>query len=221
VSELLEVSLFTIGIAALATLLIMPPGVLLGWLLARKEWPGKTLVETLVGLPLVIPPVATGLILLKLLGRNGPFGDLFASWNIEIVFTWKGVLVATMVMSLPLMVRSARVAIEEVDRGLEEAAAMLGARPLDRFWTITLPLARRGLLAGCVLSFARALGEFGATVVLAGMIPGRTVTLALGIYQQIQLGDDHAALGMLCVSLVLAFGSVWLGNRLSSRRTRP
>ena len=159
--------------------------------------------------------------MLKLLGRNGPLGDLFFNWNLDIVFTWKGVLVATMVMSFPLMVRSARVAIEEVDQGLEEAAAMLGARPWDRFWSITLPLARRGLLAGCVLAFARALGEFGATVVLAGMIPGKTVTLALGIYQQIQLGDDHAALGMLGVSLALAFGSVWLGNRLSTRRAHP
>ena len=118
------------------------------------------------------------------------------------------------------MVRSARVAIEEVDQGLEEAAAMLGAGPWDRFWSITLPLSRRGLLAGCVLSFARALGEFGATIVLAGMIPGKTVTLALGIYQQIQLGDDRAAFGMLCVSLALAFGSVWLGNRLSCKKAR-
>ncbi len=213
--DLLHISLFTLGVAALSTLLILPPGVALGWWLARRDWPGKTMVETLVTLPLVVPPVATGLILLKLFGRRGPLGRfLEGSFGLEIVFTWKAVVLATAVMSFPLLVRAARVAFEEIDQRLEETARTLGAGPWDAFWSVTLPLARRGLLAGTVLAFARALGEFGATVMLAGMIPGETITLALGIYHQVQLGHDDAAAGLLLVSIALAFAAVWLSERL-------
>jgi molybdate transport system permease protein len=219
VGDILPVTLFTLGVALLGTLLILPGGVALGWLLARRRWPGKALVETLVALPLVIPPVATGLILLKLFGRRGPLGVFFErTFGIEIVFTWKAVVLATAVMALPLLVRSARVAFEEVPPRLEAVARTLGAGPWRVFFTVTLPLARRGLLAGCVLAFARALGEFGATVMVAGMIPGETITLALGIYHEVQLGHDSAALGLLAISVTLAFGAVAASEWLLRRR---
>jgi len=219
VSDVLPVTLFTLGVALLGTLLILPGGVALGWLLARRRWPGKALVETLVALPLVIPPVATGLILLKLFGRRGPLGVfLERTFGVEIVFTWKAVVLATAVMALPLLVRSARVAFEEVPARLEQVARTLGAGPWRVFFTVTLPLARRGLLAGCVLAFARALGEFGATVMVAGMIPGETITLALGIYHEVQLGHDGAALGLLAVSVTLAFGALAASEWLLRRR---
>lgn len=217
--DVLQITLFTLGIALLSTALILPPGVALGWLLARRQWPGKVLVETLVALPLVIPPVATGLILLKLFGRRGVIGRFFEQvFGVEIVFTWKAVVVATAVMSFPMLVRAARVAFEEVNPRLEEAARTLGAGSWDAFWSVTLPLARRGVLAGCVLAFARALGEFGATVMVAGMIPGQTITLALGIYHEVQLGRDDAALGLLLVSVSLAFVAIWASERLMRRR---
>ncbi|MEQ9825676.1 MAG: molybdate ABC transporter permease subunit [Puniceicoccaceae bacterium] len=216
---LFEITLFTLGIALLSTLLILPGGIALGWLLAHRQWPGKVLVETLVTLPLVIPPVATGLILLKLFGRRGPIGAfLEQALGVEIVFTWKAVVLATAVMAFPLMVRAARVAFEEVNPRLIEAARTLGADRLDAFLTVTLPLAKRGLLAGTVLSFARSLGEFGATVMLAGMIPGKTITLALGIYHEVQLGRDERALGLLLISTSLAFLAVWASEHLLRRR---
>jgi molybdate transport system permease protein len=221
VIEVLQVTLFTLGVALLGTLLILPPGIALGWVLARRDWPGKAVVETFVALPLVIPPVATGLILLKLFGRRGLFGRFFEqTLGIEIVFTWRAVVLATGVMAFPLLVRTARVAFEEVAPRFEEAARTLGAGPWDVFWTVTLPLARRGLVAGCVLAFARALGEFGATVMIAGMIPGQTITLALGIYQEVQLGRDNEALKLLAISAVLALAAVWLSERLLRRRSR-
>jgi len=219
VAEILPVTFFTLGVALLSTALILPPGVALGWLLARRSWPGKSAVETLVALPLVIPPVATGLILLKLFGRHGFLGQLCANvFGAEIVFTWKAVVLATAVMSLPLLVRSARVAFEEVPLRLEGVARTLGAGPWRTFFTITLPLAKRGLLAGCVLAFARALGEFGATVMIAGMIPGETITLSLGIYHEVQLGNDGAALSLLGVSVALAFGAVAFSEWLLRRK---
>lgn len=218
--DLLHITLFTLGIALLSTILILPPGVALGWLLARRAWPGKVVVETLVALPLVIPPVATGLILLKLFGRRGPLGQLVQNlFGVEIVFTWKAVVVATAVMSFPLLVRAARVAFEEVPSRLEGVARTLGAGPWRVFFTVTLPLARRGLFAGGVLAFARALGEFGATVMIAGMIPGETITLSLGIYHEVQLGNDGAALGLLGVSVALAFGAVALSEWLLRRKS--
>ncbi|MFT3829006.1 MAG: molybdenum ABC transporter ATP-binding protein [Opitutaceae bacterium] len=206
---MLEITCFTLAVALLSTALILPPGIALGWLLARRQWPGKTLLETLVALPLVIPPVATGLILLKLCGRHGPLG---AAWRGmfggDIVFTWRAVVVATAAMSLPLLVRAARVAFEEVPVRLENVARTLGAGRWRVFLLVTLPLARRGLAAGTVLAFARALGEFGATVMLAGMIPGETTTLALGIYHEVQLGHDDRALALVGVSALLAFAAL-------------
>ncbi len=208
---------FTAWTALLAITLALPAAVVMAWLLARKAWWGKSLVETLVALPLVLPPVATGLILLKLLGRRGPLGSWLEAAGVEIAFTWKGVVVAMGVMAFPLMVRGMRVAFEAVPPRLEQVAATLGAGPLRIFWTISLPLATRGVLAGAVLGFARAVGEFGATILLAGNIPGKTTTLSLAIYHHIQLGRDALAMPLLAASLVLAFGALWMSEWLARR----
>ena len=217
-ADVWQIATFTAAMAALGTVLIAPFGTLLAWLLARREWPGKVLVETLVTLPLVIPPVATGLILLKIFSRRGALGQWLEAHGLDFVFTWRGVVVATAVMSLALFVRAARVAFEEVNPRLEGVARTLGSGPLRVFVRVTLPLAARGLVAGVVLAFARALGEFGATVMLAGMIPGKTATLSTSIYQLVQLGHDEEAMVLLTVSLVLAFGAVLLGDWLLRRR---
>jgi molybdate transport system permease protein len=188
----------------------LPFGIALAWLLARCEWRGKSVVETLVALPLVMPPVATGLLLLKLLGRRSPIGGwLERTLDWEIIFTWRGVVVATAVMSFPLLVRTARVAFENVSPRLEHVARTLGAGPWRVFTSVTFPLALRGLIAGALLAFARALGEFGATIMVAGYIPGKTATLALSIYHSVQLGRDGEALGLLAISVVIAFAAVW------------
>jgi molybdate transport system permease protein len=212
----------TTWVSALSVLVILPPGVAVAWLLARKDWPGKSLVETFVALPLVLPPVATGLILLKLLGRRGPIGGwLHETFGTDIVFTWKAVLIALGVMSFPLLVRSVRTAIEEVPVRLEGIARTLGAGPWRVFWTITLPLARRGVAAGVVLAFARALGEFGATIMIAGFIQGETSTLSLAIYQHVQTGHDGEAMKLLVVAVVMAFIALWISETLSRRRRMP
>jgi molybdate transport system permease protein len=218
-AETWQITTFTLGVAALSTLVILPFGVALAWLLARRDWPGKSVVETLVALPLVIPPVATGLLLLKLLGRRGPLGSFLEdTLGLEVVFTWRGVVIATAIMSFPLLVRTARVAFEGVNPRLEQVARTLGAGPWRVFTTITLPLALRGLIAGAVLAFARALGEFGATIMVAGYIPGETATLSLSIYHLVQLGRDAEALGLLVISLALAFGAVWTSEWFLRRR---
>jgi molybdate transport system permease protein len=216
-NDLVSVTCFTLGVASLGTVLILPPGIALAWLLARRRWRGKSVVETIVALPLVVPPVATGLVLLRLFGRQGPFGAL----GLDVIFTWKAVVLASGVMALPLFVRTARVAFEEIPREVEDSARVHGASACQIFRYITLPLAARGLVAGGVMAFARALGEFGATVMIAGFIPGQTVTLALGIYHQVQLGRDDDALAMAAVSAVLAFGAIWLGEHFLRNQPRP
>lgn len=205
-----QVVRFTLGVCALSTISILPVGLAIAWLLARPAWPGKSIVEAAVTMPLVMPPVATGLILLKLLGRHGILGRL----GLDIVFTWRAVLIAAAVMSFPLLVRSARVGFQEVSQRLEQMARTLGAGELRVFFTITLPLASRAIVAGAVLAFARAVGEFGATILVAGNIPGRTSTLSLRIYQAVQLGEDAVAYRLLLVCVVIAFVAVWFGERL-------
>lgn len=209
----------TLRTAALATLLIVPPGLAVAWLLARRRWRGKSLVETLVALPLVMPPVATGLILLQLLGRRGPVGGwLHRTFDFDVVFTWRAVVSAMMVMSFPLFVRAARVAFEEVNPRLEQLARTLGAHEWRVFVTITLPLAMRGILSGLLLAFARAIGEFGATILVAGNIPGRTQTLSLAIYNFVQLGRDADAFRLLAVAVAIAFAAVWITEAFLRRR---
>lgn len=210
---------FTTRMAACSTLLILPPGIALAWLLARKQWPGKILVETLVALPLVLPPVVTGLALLKLFGRRGPFGHwLHEQFGIDVIFTWHAVVLALAVMSFPLLVWTLRAAIEEVNPTLEQMARTLGANGWRVFFTITLPLARRGLIAGTLMAFARALGEFGATILVAGNIPGQTTTLAVSIYQSIQLGDDSHAWLLAGISASIAFGALLACGILRRRK---
>lgn len=214
-----QVVWFTFAVAALATCCILPPGILLAWLLARRTWPGKSLVETCVALPLVLPPVATGLILLKLFGRKGPIGGFLEErLGMEIVFTWKAVVIALAVMSFPLLVRAARLAFEEVNPRLEQVARTLGANAGRVFFTVTLPLAFRGVLGGTVLAFARALGEFGATILVAGAIPGETATMAVSIFNFIQLGQDGRAIHLLTISVALSFGALWLSEWLLRRK---
>ena len=212
-SELIEVTGFTVLMASVATLVMLPPGILVGWLLARRQFYGRSVLETVVTLPLVVPPVATGLILLKLLGRRGWFGGVMDAVGVDIVFTWKAVVVAMAVMGFPLLVRSARAGFEAVDRRYEGVAATIGARPIKVFWTISLPLARRGILAGAVLGFSRAIGEFGATVMIAGALPGSR-TLSVAIYRQAELGQDTAAAVLIIAAVASGCVAVHGANRL-------
>jgi molybdate transport system permease protein len=210
---------FTTRMAVVSTLLILPFGLALAWWLARSRSPAKAIVETFVTLPLVLPPVVTGLLLLKLFGRRGPVGSwLHETFDLDIIFTWRAVVIALAVMSLPLLVRAARTAFEEVNPLFEQLARTLGASEWRIFMTITLPLARRGVLAGMILAFARALGEFGATIVVAGNIPGQTTTLPVAIYQAVQLGEDSRAWTRAGVSAVLAFLAVVGGEFLLRKR---
>jgi len=214
-AELQEIAIFTTVAALGATALMLVPGVAVAWLLARRQFPGKSLVETIVYLPLVMPPVATGLLLLWLFSRRGPIGGLLAGFGIDIVFTPAAVILAMAVMGLPLLVRTARAGFEQVTRRYEQIAETLGAGPWRVFSTVTLPLAARNILAGAMLGFSRALGEFGATIVVAGSIPGRTRTLAVGIYSFAETGQDEQAAILLVISVSIAFVAVLASNRLA------
>jgi molybdate transport system permease protein len=212
--ETWQITLFSLSVGLAATLLILPFGIVLAWFFARKEWPLKSVIETVVLLPLVMPPVSTGLILLKIFGRRSPLGQWLYERGVEIVFNWKGVLIAMSVMSFPLLVRSVRTSFAEVNLRLEQIAASLGASPLRIFFTITIPLAYKGIVAGALLAFSRALGEFGATILLAGNIPGETQTLSLAIYNFVQLGKDPEAYTLLAITVALAFLFVWCSEWL-------
>src|SRR5688572_17912384 len=211
-----QITAFTIVAALVATILLLAPGLLLAWILARRRFPGRALLDTIVSLPLVMPPVATGLILLMLLAPRGPIGRLLDPYGIHIVFTWKAVILAMAVMGLPLFVRAARAGIEQVDTRYEAVAATLGARPLRVFFTVTLPLAAPAVVAGAVLAFARALGEFGATMMIAGSIPG-TRTLAVSIYTFAETGRDREAAALVAVSAAIAFAALYISNRIAAR----
>jgi molybdate transport system permease protein len=212
--ELIEVIRLTVLVAAGATLVMVPPGVALAWLLARGRFPGKALLETVVALPLVLPPVATGYLLLRLLGRRGVLGPWLDRIGLEVIFTWKAVLVAMVVMGLPLLVRTARAGFEQGTRRYEQMAETLGAGPVRVFFTISLPLARRTVLAGALLAFSRALGEFGTTIVVAGSIPGQSRTIAVALYGYLETGREGDATVLLLASLAIAFAAVWTSNRL-------
>jgi molybdate transport system permease protein len=212
--ETWQITLFSVAVGLASTLFILPFGIAVSWLFARKEWPLKSIVETIVLLPLVMPPVSTGLILLKIFGRRSPVGEWLYDQGVEIVFNWKGVLIAMAVMSFPLLVRSVRTSFSEVDPRLEQIAATLGASALRIFFVITIPLAYRGIVAGALLAFSRALGEFGATILLAGNIPGQTQTLSLAIFNFVQLGKDPEAYLLLGITVILAFVFVWCSEWL-------
>ena len=207
--------------AAGATALNLAPGVAVAWALSRQGWGGRVLVETLVALPLVLPPTAVGLGLLLLLGRSGPVGGfLHDRLGIDVAFTWRAVVIASAVVAFPLLVRSARSAFEEVDPRLPAVARTLGRGPLRTFFEVELPLAWRGIVAGSLLAFARALGEFGATILVAGNIPGQTQTLALALFQQVQVGREREALTLAGISALLAAGAVALAEGVVRRRER-
>lgn len=211
----------SVQVALGSTLLILIPAVALGWLLARREFPGKALLDTVTALPLVLPPTAVGYLLLRLLARDGPMGERALGFDLDLLFTFRGAVVAAAVMSLPLVVRTARLAFEEVDPRLEGMARTLGLGPLRTLFAVTLPLARRGLAAAAVLGFTRALGEFGATVIVAGNIPGQTQTLALAIFSHMQVGRDSEAMALVAVTVVLAFAALWTVEILTRRRRSP
>jgi molybdate transport system permease protein len=207
-------------VSVTATLTSLPLGVALGYLLARRRFPGKGVVETFLSLPLVLPPVVTGYLLLVLLGRRGLLGHYLAGWfGVVVVFTWKGAAVASAVMAFPLMVRAIRVSFAEMDVRLEHAARTLGASRLEVFARVSLPLARRGIIAGAVLAFARSLGEFGATVMIAGSIPGETQTIPLYIYSQINSpGGMERSTRLVVVSVLIAAVALVLAEYLERRR---
>lgn len=204
----------TLRVALAATLLVAPAGILVGHALARRSFPGKSVVETVVALPLVLPPTAIGYLLLALFARDGPLGARALGFDPGVLFTWRAAVLASAVVSLPLVARTARTAFEEVDPRLERMARTLGLSRTRAFLAVTLPLARRGLLAALALGFGRALGEFGATAVVAGSIPGRTQTLSLAIFSEIQLGDTRAALRLVALTVALAFAILWCVERL-------
>ena len=217
---LLEVLSTTLRVATCAALVAAPCGIAAGWWLSRKEFAGKSVVETLLALPLVLPPVAVGYLLLALFARDGWLGEDALGFDPGVLFTWKGAVLASATMALPLVARTARAAFDAVDPRLELMARTAGMSPWRVRLRVTLPLARRGLAAACMLGFGRALGEFGATVVVAGNIPGRTQTIALAIFGEIQLGRADAAMQLVAVVAALAFLLSWSVERLQGAPRR-
>ena len=222
--ELLSVLGLTLKVALVATLIVGPLATLIGYALARWEFKGRRLLSALVGLPLVLPPTAVGFLLLRLLANDGLLGREALGFDLSILLTWKAAVLAAAVMSLPLVARTARVTFEGIDPRLETMGRTLGYGPGTTFRRITLPLASRGLLAGVVLGFTRALGEFGATVTIAGNIPGRTQTLASAIFSAQQVGNEQQGNVLMLVALIIGLGAIllaeWLAPRESLRRRR-
>lgn len=217
--------LLSLRVACVATLAAMPFALLTGYVLARKQFWGRQLLNGLVHLPLVLPPVVTGYLLLVIFGRNGPVGGfLFDAFGLTFAFRWTGAALAAAVMAFPLMVRAIRLGFEAVDTGLEDAAATLGASRLRILRTVTLPLVVPAMLAAMVLGFAKALGEFGATITFVAAIPGQTQTIPTAIYGLLQVpGSEPAVLQLVAVSVVLALGALlaseWLAHRFARKRS--
>jgi molybdate transport system permease protein len=214
--EAIRISLL---VGVVAVIVSLPPGVALGWLFARKSFWGKSLLETVVNLPLVLPPVVTGYLLLVSFGRRGWLGNLLENWfGVRLVFDWKGAALASAVVSFPLMVRAIRIAFTSVDRRLEQAARTLGAGPWDTFFSISVPLARHGIVAGCVLAFARSIGEFGATIMIAGNIPGETRTIPLYIYSQLESpgGIEHS-FRIVVIAVMISAAALLVGEWLDRK----
>ncbi len=212
----------SIRVALVAMLSSLPFGVAVGWLLARREFRGKWVIETLVNLTLVLPPVVTGYLLLRMFGRQSWLGAwLEGTLGIQIAFTWWAAAIASAALGFPLMVRAIRLAFRGVDPRLEEAARSLGSSPLDAFWRVSLPLARGGIIAGAVLAFARSLGEFGATITFAGNIPGATQTLPLAVFSEMNRAGGDGTLRLAIVSVVLAAAALATSEWLERRGSGP
>ena len=208
----------TLRVALLATAINLPLAVLAGWLVARRRVRGSLLIDIGVSLPLAVPPVVVGFLLLLLLGREGPVGALVhRALGMDVVFTWVAAVLASAIVSFPLVARATIAAMGEVDERLEMSARTLGAGPLRVLFTVTAPLAYRGIMAGALLGFVRALSEFGATITVAGNIPGRTQTLPLAIYSSVQVRDDATAITLAAVSIILAICTLLVHNWLLSR----
>ncbi|HZX78885.1 molybdate ABC transporter permease subunit [Lysobacter sp.] len=220
-AELTAIAL-SLKVALAAVLCSLPFGIALGWLLARTSFPGKLLLDTVLVLPLVLPPVVTGYVLLVLFGMQGPVGAFLQEHlGFSFAFRWTGAALASAIMGFPLMVRAIRLSIENVDRRLEQAAATLGANPWRVFFTMTLPLAAPGVIAGSVLAFAKALGEFGATITFVSSIPGETQTLSSAIYGLMQVPGGEAGIWRLtAVAVAISFAAVLVSEWLVQRQRR-
>lgn len=208
----------SLRVAVVALLIVILVGLPLSRIMARREFFGKDIIEATVTLPLVLPPSVVGYGLLVLIGKNSPLGRLFSDMGISLIFTWWAAVLASTVVSLPLMYQSAKAAFASVDLNYEKAARTLGANELRIFFTITLPLAWPGIIAGLVLSFARALGEFGATLMVAGNIPGQTQTIPLAIYFAVQSGDNATARSLVALITIFSFAVIFWVNRWSKKR---
>ena len=209
----------SLKVAAAATLLALVAGVALGWVFARKRFPGRTVLEAVFMLPLVLPPTVIGYAILVAAGRRSPLGEwLRTHFDYTLIFSWHGAVVASAVVALPLVLKSASAAFAGVDRSLEDAASTLRQSPLSVFLRVTLPLAWPGILAGTLLAFARAMGEFGASLMVAGSIPGQTQTLSMAIYDAVQAGHDQVALLLVAVTSLLSVTVLVLSNRFFSLR---
>lgn len=215
----LSVLCLSLKVSAYCVLLITLPAIGIAWLLARKDFWGKSLLDGLVHLPMVLPPVIPGFLLLVLLGNQGLIGHYLFEWfGISLAFTWFGAVIASAVMAFPLMVRATRLAFSQIDHSLELAAQSLGVHPFKVFLTITLPLAMPGIITGLILAFSRSLGEFGATITFVGNIEDETRTLPLAIYTYTQTPDgDLPALRLVIMSLLLALGALMVSNRLEQQ----
>jgi molybdate transport system permease protein len=210
--------MLTLKIASISTVFVTILGILIAYVLAKREFTGKWLAEVLVTLPLVLPPTVTGYILVFLLGKNGTFGSIFTKiTGSGILFTWQAAVIAAFIVSLPMMVKPATSAIGAVDRNIEEAACVLGRSEFGTALYITLPLAKKGIIAGCILSFARAVGEFGATLMVAGNIPGKTSTMPLSIYGAYQSGNSELANLLVLILVVISLGTIAVTSRLGER----
>jgi molybdate transport system permease protein len=219
-AEVVAMTGLTLRVGAVATLLALPPATALAYLLARRSFRGKSVVQAFLALPMVMPPVVVGLALLLLFGRRGPLGGVWDALGIEIVFTWWAAVLAAAVVGFPLLVRACEQAFAEVDVRFEQVARSLGCTRWQTFRRVTYPLARRGMAYGALLAFSRALGEFGATAVVAGILPGETETLALGIYSRVQLGDDTGALWLCAASFALALAAMLVAESWLRRERR-
>lgn len=218
--DMLQIVGLTLQVAVVGTAINLPIALCVSWLIVKRRIRGRLVVDALVSLPLAVPPVVVGYALLLLLGKNGALGGLLDRLGIEVVFTWFAAALAAAAVSFPLMARSIMIAMGEVDERLEMAARSLGAGALRAALTITIPLAYRGILAGTLLGFVRAVSEFGATIIVAGNIPGKTQTLPLAIYSRVIAGDDALAIRLIAVSVGLAVATLLLHNRLLGRTRR-
>jgi len=218
----IEVLLLTLKVGVTAVAATLPFAFAIAWLLARATFPGKVLLDGLVHLPLVLPPVVTGWLLLLAFGRNGPIGAWLEDWfGVTVMFRWTGAAIAAAVMALPLMVRALRLSIEAVDRGLESAARTLGAGRTRVFLSVTLPLSAPGVLVACVLGFARSIGEFGATITFVSNVPGETQTVPLAIYSALQLpGGETQVLRLAVIAIVLSLAALVASEILARRAAR-